>query len=128
VLPAVINSSTYLQIKYSKSIGDIGMSSKNFFASQIWLQVEDGSFKNPYQLLPALFSEWSEEELEIIMSEMEGIADGGAALTAYAKLQYEQMTDQEREQLTKGLLKYCELDTLAMVMLYEHFKHDIIKE
>ncbi|WP_286652295.1 DUF2779 domain-containing protein [Sphingobacterium hotanense] len=127
VLPAVINSSTYLQIKYSKSIGDIGMSSKNFVASQIWLQGEDGCFKNPYQLLPPLFSEWSEEELESIMSEMEGIADGGAALTAYAKLQYEEMTDQEREELTKGLLKYCELDTLAMVMLYEHFKYDIIK-
>ncbi len=30
------------------------------------------------------------------------------------------MSDKERDELTKGLLKYCELDTLAMVMIYEH--------
>jgi hypothetical protein len=32
------------------------------------------------------------------------------------------MTDKERGEITGGLLKYCELDTLAMVMIYEHFK------
>jgi hypothetical protein len=53
---------------------------------------------------------------------MDGIADGGMALTAYAKLQYQDMTDKERAEITSGLLKYCELDTLAMVMIYEHFK------
>jgi hypothetical protein len=31
------------------------------------------------------------------MSEMESLADGGAALTAYAKLQYEDMSDVERD-------------------------------
>ena len=51
---------------------------------------------------------------------MEGIADGGMALTAYAKLQYVRMS--EREELTAGLKKYCELNTLAMVMIYEQFK------
>jgi uncharacterized protein YprB with RNaseH-like and TPR domain len=50
----------------------------------------------------------------------------GAALTAYAKLQYQDMTENERKEITKGLLKYCELDTLAMVMIYEHFKEDIM--
>jgi len=43
---------------------------------------------------------------------------------AYAKLQYYDMTDEERNELTRSLLKYCELDTLAMVMLYEHFQFD----
>jgi hypothetical protein len=46
-------------------------------------------------------------------------------LTAYAKLQYGH-DQKERDEITQGLLKYCELDTLAMVMIYEHFKHDII--
>lgn len=55
-------------------------------------------------------------------SEMDGIADGGMALTAYAKLQYVDMSEKEREELTQGLKKYCELDTLAMVMVYEHFR------
>jgi hypothetical protein len=44
------------------------------------------------------------------------------ALTAYGKLQYVDMTDRERAELVSGLKKYCELDTLAMVMLYEHFR------
>jgi hypothetical protein len=56
------------------------------------------------------------------LSEMDGIADGGMALTAYAKLQYVDMSEREREELTHGLKKYCELDTLAMVMIYEHFR------
>ena len=30
------------------------------------------------------------------------------------------MSEKERAEITKGLLKYCELDTLAMVMIYEH--------
>lgn len=128
VLPAVINSSTYLQQKYTKPLVEIGISSRNFAPSHIWLQPENGSLKNPYKLLPALFATWTDEELDSIVSEMEGIADGGAALTAYAKLQYEEMSAQERNELTLGLLKYCELDTLAMAMLYEHFKHDIIAD
>jgi hypothetical protein len=44
------------------------------------------------------------------------------ALKAYAKLQYVDMSEREREELTLGLKKYCELDTLAMVMIYEHFR------
>jgi hypothetical protein len=73
-------------------------------------------------MLPPLFEGWAESDLEDNVSEMDGIADGGMALTAYAKLQYQDMTDKERAEITSGLLKYCELDTLAMVMIYEHFK------
>jgi uncharacterized protein YprB with RNaseH-like and TPR domain len=32
------------------------------------------------------------------------------------------MSEDERESIKKSLLKYCELDTLAMVMIYEHLK------
>lgn len=41
---------------------------------------------------------------------------------AYARMQFSQMKDYERESYANALLKYCELDTLAMVMIYEHFK------
>ena len=54
-----------------------------------------------------------------IISDMNDISDGGAALTAYAKLQFTDMHEKEREILNQGLLKYCELDTLAMVMVWE---------
>ncbi len=45
--------------------------------------------------------------------------DGGAAMTAYCKLQFTEMSDAERAEIEKALLKYCELDTFAMVMLYQ---------
>lgn len=50
------------------------------------------------------------------------IANGGAALTAYSRMQFVEMTEAERQQLRSALLKYCELDTLAMVMVYEAWK------
>lgn len=126
VLPACLNSSTYLQEKYGKPIGEIGVGSSNFEKGHIWLHKRDGSIINPYEMLPPLFDGWSMLELEDTISELEGIADGGAALTAYAKLQYMDMKENERQEITNALLKYCELDTLAMVMIYKHFKHDLI--
>jgi hypothetical protein len=122
VLPAVLKSSVFLQTKYGQSIGQVGVSSSNFSPEHIWLKVDDGQVVNPYKMLPHLFDGWTESELEDNVSEIDGIADGGMALTAYAKLQYQDMTDKERDEITGGLLKYCELDTLAMVMIYEHFK------
>jgi len=76
-------------------------------------------------MLPPLFEGWEEEDREELVADIESIADGGMALTAYGKLQYVDMTDRERAELVSGLKKYCELDTLAMVMLYEHFKEMI---
>ena len=55
------------------------------------------------------------------MNEEETIANGGAALAAYSKLQFSdiELTDA----LKKALLCYCELDTLAMVFIWEYFYH-----
>ena len=54
------------------------------------------------------------EQLEGI----ESIKDGGAALTAYGRLMFEDMPPEHREAIEQGLKEYCELDTLAMVFLY----------
>lgn len=126
VLPAALNSSEFLKKKYNQPIANIQLSSHNFTSNHIWLQMEDGKVLNPYKTLPPLFDNWEETDMEENMSDMENIADGGAALIAYAKLQYVDMSQKERDELTNGLLKYCELDTLAMVMIYEHFRFDII--
>jgi hypothetical protein len=125
VLPAALNSSKFLKKKYSQPIGNIQLSSHNFPSNHIWLQTDGLTIINPYKTLPPLFDNWEETDIEENMSDMENIADGGAALTAYAKLQYVDMSQKERDELTNGLLKYCELDTLAMVMIYEHFRFDI---
>ena len=74
-------------------------------------------------MLPPVFSEWSAEEMDaMVISDIEELNNGGAALTAYGKMQYTDMSQNEIDALTKSLLKYCELDTLAMVMVFEHFK------
>jgi hypothetical protein len=122
VLPAALQSSQYLRSKYAQPLKEIGLSSLNFSENHIWLQENGGVMVSPYKMLPPLFEGWNEEEMLETISELEGIADGGMALTAYAKLQYVDMSEREREELTLGLKKYCELDTLAMVMIYEHFR------
>ena len=122
VLPAALNSSEFLKEKYSRPIKLIKVTSKNFADNHIWLEEESVSIKSPYKMLPPLFEGWSEEQIESTLSEIEGIDNGGAALTAYGKLQYTDMEQSEIEELSKALLKYCELDTLAMVMVYEHFR------
>ena len=120
VLPAILKSSEFLKNKYSKSIGEIGLNSLNLGTEHIWLDLKNNQ-TDPYKSLPKLFEDWTDDEVEKTLSDMDRIDDGGAALTAYSKLQFVDMEDKEREELIDKLLKYCELDTLAMVMLYEHF-------
>ena len=36
---------------------------------------------------------------------------------AYARLQFEDLPTDERQMIEESLLRYCELDTLAMVMI-----------
>lgn len=121
VLPAILNTSKLLQDKYSKPLREIGITSMNLPNSHIWLSQFDGVFENPYKKLPKLFDEWTPEQIDELVSGMEEVADGGAALTAYGKMQYTDISEDERNELSVALLKYCELDTLAMVMLFEHF-------
>ena len=122
VLPASLNSSAFLQSKYANKLEQINVSSKNFKGNHVWLSIQNNVLINPYKMLPSLYEGWGKVEKDETISEIESIADGGEALTAYAKLQYEDMTEKERNEITSGLLKYCELDTLAMVMIYEHLK------
>ena len=116
VLPAVLGSCPYLQEKYSQPIYGTGIKSLNF-TDQRWIQFNpDGTLINPYQLLPLLGPGIGEDSF--IDEDME-IADGGAAMTAYAKMQFTEMQPAERERIVDALLKYCELDTFAMVLLWE---------
>jgi hypothetical protein len=119
-LPAVFESSQFVKNKYSKTIKDIGVSSKNFPDTKVWLKADANKIIDPYKSLPKVFEDF--DESFVIISEMEDISDGGAALTAYGKLQYTDMEEKERTAITNSLLKYCELDTLAMVMIYEHLR------
>ena len=126
VLPAVLHSSKFLQNKYQQPLAKINLTSKNFTDSHIFLKLDNGAPVSPYKLLPPLFEGWDKEALDNAITDIEGISDGGAALTAYGKLQFDEVSIKEREAIEAGLKKYCELDTLAMVMIYEYFKEEII--
>jgi hypothetical protein len=44
-------------------------------------------------------------------------------MTAFARMQFIQISEIERDRVCRAFLKYCELDTLAMVMIYEYWKN-----
>ncbi len=119
VLPAILHSSTYLQQKYSKPIyGALGGIPSLNFKDWTWLTLTDGVVVDPYKTLPKMFSDVSDKDMNLLSLDDE-LRDGGAAMTAYARMQFEQMSEYERNEIKGALLKYCELDTMAMVMLYE---------
>ena len=122
VLPAVLKSSQFVQEKYSRPISEIQVTSKNIPSDHIWLTLKNGEIVDPYKTLPPVHKNISQEEIEARLSNIDNIDDGGAALTAYGKIQYTDMTEKERVDITDALKRYCELDTLAMVMIYEHLK------
>jgi hypothetical protein len=126
VLPAILNSSVFLKDKYSKPIyGTQNIPSLNY-KDWTWVKFENNMVTDPYKLLPKMFEDVSDKDF-ILLSNDE-LRDGGAAMTAYAMLQFTEMSDYERSEVEKALLKYCELDTLAMVMIYEGWKDMIHDE
>lgn len=119
VLPAVLSRSKHLQQKYSQPIYGCaeGISSKNF-TNQQWVVYENGVIKDPYLLLEPINKEVPNEKIELLFDD-EFLKEGGAATIAYSKLQFMHISDFERAELKKALLRYCELDTLAMAMIVE---------
>jgi hypothetical protein len=120
VLPAIFKSSSFIRDKYSKPLGDLILTSKNFSSYHVWLNLSAGGEVDPYKSLGKPFEEWDDSFERI--SDIDEINNGGAALTAYGLTQYHDMDEREREKIKSSLLKYCELDTLAMVMVYEHLR------
>jgi len=124
ILPAVLNRSKYLQRKYSKPIYGTTMIPSLNHKDKVWIEIKDGLVTNPYELLPPLFEGKTDEQLEEYITDPT-LAEGGAAMMAYAKMQFTEMSDEEREMVITGLLKYCELDTFAMVLIWEFWNNEI---
>lgn len=124
VLPAILNTSKYLQEKYSKAVYGTSLYKSKNFSNQTWIEFENDKVKNPYKLLPPVFSESDDALLDQLLSEDNAeIKEGGAAMAAYAVLQFSAISQIEANAIIKALLKYCELDTLAMVMIIEEFRN-----
>ncbi|SDQ91128.1 DUF2779 domain-containing protein [Flagellimonas zhangzhouensis] len=126
ILPSILSRSEFLTNKYKQPLNRIDLTSNNFKSNDCILHLsQNGQIINPYKMLPNIFENWNETDLDKLISDIEGISDGGSAMIAYAKLQFEEMTIMERAEIKNALLKYCELDTLAMVMIYEFFSEKI---
>jgi hypothetical protein len=84
-----------------------------------------GEVGNPYKFLPVVGAELGDFEND--GKSEERINNGGLANANYARLQYDGLTTKEKEKLKNALLRYCKLDTMAMVLIYEFFKIECCK-
>jgi Domain of unknown function(DUF2779) len=118
VLPALMASSAFLRELYCRPVyGSPNMPSLNLDQPMAWWVEQDGEIQDPYSLLPPVFDDFSPEEVASINAGFAPeLQEGGAAMAAYARLQFEEIDVREREAIQRSLLRYCELDTLAMVM------------
>lgn len=90
------------------------------------LSKNDSGITNPYKALPELFKGVEFDTIDLISDEDDAqLRDGGAAMTAYARMQFTEMSEIERNELASALSKYCELDTLAMVMIFECWREEL---
>ena len=127
VLPAVLKESGVLRETYSRPIygAPDGIPSLNFAGQEgfVWLDsTEDGQASDPYTRLKQYAEELVPSELASPEDRASIIAEGGAAATAYARLQFEDLDTDARERIKSALLRYCELDTLAMVMVVQAWR------
>jgi hypothetical protein len=126
LLPAILHSSSFLKEFYGQPIYGTKIKSLNF-KDKRWVEPDDSGFiKDPYDLLPPMFEGVSNSLLDsLILEEDAELQDGGAAMIAYAQMQFTQMTEEERTFIRNALLQYCELDTLAMVMIVQEWMHQL---
>ena len=129
ILPAVMNDSDFIKDKYSNPIYGKNCEVKSLnFDKKVWVEFDDNRVKDPYKTLPTL-----DELLPMNMQTIERlfsnnkVGDDGAAMTSWAFMQFAEMKEEERNNIAKALKMYCELDTMAMVMIMEAWI-DMIEE
>lgn len=109
VLQSIMSHSDFLKAKYSQPY-----TSHNFEEMQWWQSDGKGGARNPYKLL----METGESP----------IRRGTEAMVVYGKLISKDWPAEKIDAFQHALLKYCELDTLAMVMIYEHWQHKLLRD
>jgi hypothetical protein len=128
VLPAMLTASDFLSDLFSKpiygavdqqSVTAKAFNSRNFRQPMTWWQQDNtGLVIDPYKLLPAVFL-----DVDVCESDDDAVINqGGAAAAAYGRLQLEHLSDDTRQAWRGALLKYCELDTLAMAMIIQGWR------
>ena len=85
---------------------------KPFAAGDVYVRAMGGS-NSIKAVLPALFP----HDPDLDYHALEGVHNGSEAMAVYAQLA--DMAPEQAEQVRQQLLSYCELDTLAMVKIYQ---------
>ena len=103
VLPAVLKSNKSTQIE--ELLDDIGLFKKD----------SDGNTINPYDILPEISIEYKGQKIIV--------KDGSGPMLAYQDMVYGLNRDNNevKNKYKQALLDYCRLDTLAMVIIWEHW-------
>jgi hypothetical protein len=85
---------------------------ENFETDVNLFKIENNEVVSPYYLLPAV--------KEIDNYE---VKEGTGAMQAYQDMLYGEIKNDatKKEGVKQALLKYCKLDTLAMVLIYKHW-------
>ena len=106
VLPAVL---------YENTSERISRWLKEFDSKFSLLNEKDGRITDPYAQLPPL---------DIFDQGEKYLKDGGGAMAAYQDILFGLRKNDaiSLKAYEKGLLNYCKLDTLAMVIIWEHWK------
>ena len=114
VLPAVLNESPRLKELYSQPYSGRSIKDKIFYE----VDENTGKVLSPYKLLDKIGHGMPDYE-----TAEETIAEGGTAMMAWSRMQFDDVSKEKREATFQALLKYCELDTLAMVMIHQHWEY-----
>ena len=129
VLPAVLTSSPQLRKFYGQPVyGNPQVMPSLNYPSFVWCPT-NGTDQTPapYELLRDLGAQLLGEEVRPGEDPDDlAICEGGAAATAYARLQFETLSPETRHRLESALLRYCELDTLAMVMVVQGWREALL--
>lgn len=122
VLPAILTESDFLKEKYSKPYSGLYLKDKIFYRED----PETGLAISPYKLLnPVGYGLPDDDKAEQLLEQTdEVIAEGGTAMMAWSRLQFDDVPNTERRAILQSLYEYCELDTLAMVMVVEYWRND----
>ncbi len=115
VLPAILNFA--------------GKELQSRFSDQISFD-QNGKALDPYKKLPPIFTDVPKEDLDKVerwLIDRDDLNDGGAAMMAWSRMQFTEMSQTERQALREALLRYCKLDTLAMVMIWEWWQLELRK-
>ena len=128
ILPAILKDAPQVADFYRQSgIYGKGMQieSLNFNAEggHQWLRSDTGD--DPYKTLPPIFGPEHSELNDLLFrlasdgDDDTAINQGGLAMTAYNYTQFSGLSSAERQSISDALLRYCELDTLAMVIVVQ---------